>query len=115
MREIRNVLFVCSRNHRRSLTAEAIFKKEPRLSVHSAGTSPRARVRVSEKMLRRASLIFVMEKKHKQILLMQFPDMELEKRMVVLDIPDEYGFMDENLVEILKTSVAPYLNQIDYH
>lgn len=46
---------------------------------------------------------------------MQFPDMELKKRMVVLDIPDEYGFMDENLVEILKTSVAPYLNQIDYH
>ena len=115
MREKRNVLFVCSRNHRRSLTAEEIFKNHSYLSVCSAGTSPRARVRVTEKGLHRASLIFVMEKKHKQILTAQFPYMEIEKRMIVLDISDEYAFMDENLVEILKTSVAPYLNQLDYH
>jgi predicted protein tyrosine phosphatase len=27
----------------------------------------------------------------------------------VLDIPDEYHFMDPELIEILKTSVEPYL------
>lgn len=66
-------------------------------------------------MIHWASLIFVMEKKHKQILLTRFPDIRHEKQLIVLNIPDNYQFMDENLVEILKTLVAPYLNQSDNH
>ena len=110
-----NVLFVCSRNQWRSPTAEEIFKKEEGLSVRSAGTSSKARIRITEKMILWASLIFVMEKKHKQILLTRFPYLRNEKQLIVLNIPDEYQFMEENLVEILKTSVSPYFNQPDYH
>jgi predicted protein tyrosine phosphatase len=110
-----NVLFVCSRNQWRSPTAEEIFKNEATFSVRSAGTSPRARIRISEKTVHWADLIFVMEKKHREILNTLFPNLSAEKQIVVLNIPDEYGFMDADLVEILKTSTAPYLNQLDNH
>lgn len=30
--------------------------------------------------------------------------------MVVLDIPDEYQYMDSELIEILKSSVSKYLD-----
>ncbi len=110
-----NVLFVCSRNRWRSLTAEEIFKKKEWLSVRSAGTSPQARVKITEKLMQWADLVFVMEKKHKQLLMDQFPHLCAGKQMIVLDIEDEYSFMDEDLIEILKTSVSPYLNEADYH
>ena len=110
-----NVLFVCSRNRWRSLTAEEIFKKKERLSVRSAGTSPQARVKITAKLMQWADLVFVMEKKHKQLLMSHFPHLCAGKQMIVLDIEDEYGFMDEDLIEILKTSVSPYLNEPDYH
>lgn len=32
-----------------------------------------------------------------------------QKRIIVLDIPDEYKYMDDELIEILKTSPSPYL------
>lgn len=31
--------------------------------------------------------------------------------MIVLDIPDNYRYMDEELIEILKESVVPYLSR----
>lgn len=110
-----NVLFVCSRNQWRSPTAEEIFKNEVTFSVRLAGTSPRARIRISEKTLRWADLIFVMEKRHREILKTLFPNLSAEKQIIVLNILDEYEFMDADLVEILKTSTAPYLNQLDNH
>ncbi|WP_428662423.1 low molecular weight protein tyrosine phosphatase family protein [Runella sp.] len=110
-----NVLFVCSRNQWRSPTAEEIFKNQSTFSVRSAGTSPRARIKISEKLVHWADLIFVMEKKHREILKAWFLSLGAEKQIIVLNIPDEYGFMDADLVEMLKTSTAPYLNQLDYH
>ncbi|WP_229239025.1 hypothetical protein [Emticicia sp. C21] len=50
-----------------------------------------------------------MEKKHKQRIQQKFPNLVNEKEIVVLDIPDEYQFMDEELIMSLKTAVSPYL------
>ena len=50
-----------------------------------------------------------MEKKHKQRLLEKFPDETSEKKIIILDIEDNYKYMDTELVEIIKTSVEPYL------
>lgn len=36
-----------------------------------------------------------------------------QKQIVVLDIPDEYGFMDEELIEEIKTKVDSYLPNKD--
>lgn len=103
------ILFVCSRNKWRSPTAEAIYKNRQGLSVRSAGTEPSARLRVSSQDIAWADTIFVMEKKHKQRLLNNFPGETRNKKVIVLDIEDDYNYMDDELVETIKQSVEPYL------
>ena len=101
-----NLLFICSRNQWRSPTAERIWSKHPGLSVRSAGTSSKARKTVSHTDITWADIIFTMEKKHKNQLLAQFPEIRNLKRIEVLDIPDDYQYMDDELVELLTQSVA---------
>ena len=103
------ILFVCSRNKWRSATAEAIYKNSQVHTVKSAGTEPSATVKVSAKNILWADMIFVMEKKHKLRLTEKFPDETQQKRIVVLEIEDNYKYMDIELIEIIKTSVDPYL------
>ena len=103
------VLFSCSRNKWRSRTAETIFKNNSDHQVKSAGTSNEARVKVSEKIIAWADLIFVMERHHKEKFKEKFRSLMDQKRIIVLDIPDEYKYMDDELIEILKTSPSPYL------
>jgi predicted protein tyrosine phosphatase len=103
------MLFVCSRNQWRSRTAETIFKDLQEHNVKSAGTEGDARIRVSEKLIRWAELIFVMEKRHKQRMMEKFEEAVSAKKVIVLDIEDNYGYMDEELIEMLRVSVKPYL------
>ena len=105
-----NILFICSRNQWRSPTGEAIFKNSTQHSARSAGTADSARVKVNERMLDWADIIFVMEKRHKEILQSRF---SITKQVVVLDIPDEYEYMDEELVQMITSSVSPYLQTND--
>lgn len=104
-----NALFICSRNQWRSPTAETVFRRYPNVQARSAGTSPNARHTVSIDDIAWADKIFVMEQKHKSRLLAQFPRALQYKEMIVLDIPDDYRYMDEELIELLKESVVPYL------
>ena len=104
-----NTLFICSRNQWRSPTAETVFRHYPNVQARSAGTSPNARHTVSIDDIAWADKIFVMEQKHKTRLLAQFPRALQYKEMIVLDIPDDYRYMDEELIELLKESVVPYL------
>ena len=104
-----NVLFVCSRNQWRSPTAEQVWRRHPGVAARSAGTSPSARRRVSADDLQWADIIVVMEKKHKSRLSSAFAPFLRGKTIHVLDIPDEYGYMDPELVGILRESVAPLL------
>lgn len=108
--ELRNILFICSRNQWRSPTAEQVWKKHPELNVRSAGTSPRAKRTVNAKDIQWADIIFVMEEKHKNRLKAEFTRLLGHKDIAVLDIPDDYQFMDAELVEILQESVGSYLN-----
>jgi predicted protein tyrosine phosphatase len=104
-----NVLFVCSRNKWRSRTAETIFKTDQSHEFRSAGTENDARIKVNEKLINWADLIFVMEKRHKQRLQDRFDQLLKGKKIIILDIEDNYQYMDEELIDTLKTSVAPYL------
>jgi predicted protein tyrosine phosphatase len=101
----RNVLFICSRNQWRSPTAESLYRKHPQLNVRSAGTSPQARRKVSENDIVWAHIVFVMENQHRRQLRSRFGDILESKRVVNLDIPDEYRFMDPELVELLHDGV----------
>lgn len=105
-----NILFICSRNKWRSRTAETIFKDSQQHMVKSAGTENDARIRVTEKLIAWADLIFVMEKKHKERLIQKFGALIDEKEIVTLGIKDDYKYMDPELINVLETSVSPYVD-----
>jgi len=109
MIKMQNLLFICSRNQWRSPTAEKIYSRDPRVNVRSAGTSPRAKRTVNAKDLQWADLIFVMEYKHKDRLKAEYNRVLQYKKIIVLDIPDDYLYMDEELVEVLELSIENYI------
>ena len=104
-----NVLFVCSRNQWRSPTGEQVWRRDPRVNARSAGTSAGARRVVSASDLVWADVVLVMEDKHKSRLLLEHRDLLTHKPLHVLDIPDDYRFMDPELVELLGDPVADLL------
>jgi predicted protein tyrosine phosphatase len=106
---IRKLLFVCSRNRLRSLTAEKLFEGFPPYQVRSAGTQPDARIVVTEGHLGWADLIFVMEKSHLRRLRLKFPEALQGKRVITLHIPDDYEFMDPELLGELRAKLGPYV------
>ncbi|WP_440974657.1 low molecular weight protein tyrosine phosphatase family protein [Pseudomonas koreensis] len=104
-----NLLFVCSRNQWRSPTAEAIWRRRPGFEARSAGTSPNARKPIGPADIRWADVIFVMERKHLNRLQAEYARLLEHKPIHTLDIPDDYRFMDLELVDILEDAVKPYL------
>lgn len=104
------LLFICSRNKWRSLTAEKIFDKVNGYDVRSAGTKANARIKVTEGHIGWADLIFVMEKKHSRRIKDKFNDVIYNKKIICLDIADDYEFMDEKLIELLKSRVSEHIN-----
>tara|TARA_A100001015_G_scaffold279887_1_gene341466 strand:- start:2024 stop:2356 length:333 start_codon:yes stop_codon:yes gene_type:complete len=105
-----NLLFICSRNQWRSPTAEAHWKKHPNYNVRSAGTSPNARRTVNSSDIQWADIIFVMERKHKSRLISRFTRIIKYKKVYVLDIPDNYKFMDEALIIELEGAVSLFID-----
>ncbi|WP_046213578.1 low molecular weight protein tyrosine phosphatase family protein [Paenibacillus wulumuqiensis] len=103
------LLFICSRNQWRSLTAEKIFEAYGLYDVKSAGTAENARIKVNAGHIGWADLIFVMEKKHERRLKAKFGQDLDGKRILRLDIEDEYGYMDEELIELLKSRVSEHI------
>lgn len=106
----KKILVVCSRNKRRSLTAEYMYKNDQRLEIRSVGTSPVARIKIKESDVRWADVILCMESKQKEIVVDSFGKNNVSLNIVVLDIEDKYEFMDTELVEILKNEIEEFLN-----
>ncbi|HEY9002002.1 MAG TPA: protein tyrosine phosphatase [Mucilaginibacter sp.] len=102
-----NLLFICSKNQWRSPTAELLFKHHPIHKARSAGTNNNARIRVNQKMIDWADVLFVMERKHRDIIRERFNISD--QPVIVLEIPDDFQFGDTELIEILKVSLADYL------
>ena len=103
------LLFICSRNKWRSLTAEKIFHGVNGYDVRSAGTEANARIKVTDGHIGWADIIFVMEKKHSRRLKIKFGDLLNNKNIICLDIPDDYKFMDEELIELLNCRVSEHI------
>lgn len=106
---IRKLLFICSRNRRRSLTAEKMFAGFPAYQVRSAGTQPDSRIVVTEGHIGWADVIFVMEKSHLNRMRLRFPEALQDKRVVTLTIEDDYEFMQPELLEELRCKLEPYI------
>ena len=99
-----------SRNRWRSLTAEKIFNGVNGIQARSAGTEPSARIRVTAGHLSWADLIFAMEKKHVRRLQDKYPQEIADKEIICLHIPDDFEFMQPELVDLLEASVMPHLS-----
>jgi predicted protein tyrosine phosphatase len=99
------VLFLCSKNKLRSPTAETIFSNVEGWEVYSAGISNDAEVHVSLEDIEWADYIFVMEKAHKKKLSSKFGSAINSQSVISLDIPDNYEYMDNELIKILKEKV----------
>ena len=105
----RNILFICTQNRLRSPTAEQVFAEWPGVETASAGLGNDAEVPVSPELLAWADMIFVMEKAHRNRLSARFARHLNDKRVICLDIPDDYDFMDPMLIRLLKQKVVRFL------
>ena len=103
------VLFICSQNRLRSPTAERVFSTYPGIETDSAGLGNNANVPLSTEKIEWASLIFVMEQAHKKKLSKKYKPFLNGKKLICLGIPDDFDFMQAELVEILKKKVEPFL------
>jgi predicted protein tyrosine phosphatase len=105
---MKRVLFVCSQNRLRSPTAEQVFASYPGIEVASAGIHHTADNPVTPELLQWAEIIFVMEKAHRNKLAKKFRAHLNGKRIICLNIPDEFEFMDPDLIRILKAKVPRF-------
>ena len=107
--KVTRVLFICSQNRLRSPTAEQVFASWEGIEVASAGLSNAAANPLTVELIAWAQLIFVMESDHRNKLSKKFRAHLKDKRVVCLDIPDQYEFMDPALVALLEAKVPQYL------
>ncbi len=106
---VQKLLFVCSRNRLRSLTAEKLFEGVPGYQVRSVGTQPDARIVITEGHIGWADIIYVMEKSHLSRIRRKFPEALQGKRVITLHIPDDYEFMQPELLDELRAKLDPYV------
>lgn len=109
---MKKLLFICSQNRLRSPTAEAVFSDYEGLEAESAGLDKEAVIPLCSEALEWADIIFVMEKSHRRKLSQRFQPWLKNKRVVCLDIPDEYEYMEPTLIELLKQKVLPLLGTL---
>lgn len=105
---MKKVLFLCSQNRLRSPTAEQVFASYSGIEVDSAGLNNDAENPTTPGLVAWADVIFVMEKAHRNRLQKRFKK-HLKARVICLDIPDDYEFMDDALISLLKAKVTRHL------
>lgn len=106
---MKRVLFICSRNKLRSPTAEQVFSAWPNVETDSAGLADDAVVPLSSDQLEWATLIVVMENAHRKKLNRQYGRHLKGKKVVCLGIPDNYQFMQPELIALLEAKANSFL------
>ena len=103
------ILFLCARNRLRSPTAEHVFAGRPGIETDSAGVNRDAEVPVSAEHLSWADVVVVMERRHEAKLRRDFGQLLKNKRVVCLDIPDDYEYREPALVALLEQRAKRFL------
>lgn len=91
-----------------------MFRRYPSLTVRSAGTRRNAKKTVSHDLLHWADVICVMEQQHKNRLIAEYRRIIERKPLHVLDIPDDYRYMDPELIALLEAVVPERLGINDH-
>ncbi|MEL6496861.1 MAG: protein tyrosine phosphatase, partial [Cyanobacteria bacterium J06623_7] len=95
-----------------SPTAETIYRNDSRVNVRSAGTGSSARKSINERDIIWADLILVMENKHQKAIAKQYRYLDLPD-ILVLDIPDDYQYMADELVAMIQISTEDILSRLE--
>ncbi|MGD0756886.1 MAG: hypothetical protein ABR927_17700 [Bacteroidales bacterium] len=95
----------------RSRSAECIYASNDLHHVRSAGTAQTAKVKVSPELIYWADIIFAMEEKQAIFINRKFNVEIGNKKIINLNIPDCYYFMEPELAELIKSKVSPYLEE----
>ena len=86
-----------------------MFASWPGVETASAGLAPDAEEPCSTELVEWADIIFVMERAHRARLQRRFKPHLKRARVICLDIPDDYAFMQPEMVALLKKKVGPFL------
>jgi predicted protein tyrosine phosphatase len=105
---MRNILFICSQNKLRSPTAETMFSEKEGFDVLSAGLNSDAEIPLTPELVEWAETIFVMQKAQKNKLQKKFRKNLNRQRVICLDIPDDYEYMQPELVMILEAKLGNF-------
>lgn len=103
-----NSLFICSKNKLRSPTAEYVARKMG-VESDSAGLAPDAIQVLHSDQLSWADTIFVMEARHKSKLTQKYSKYLKDKKIITLNILDNYDYMQPELIEILEKRLPQFL------
>lgn len=106
---MKRALFICTQNRLRSPTAEQIFSSWPDVETDSAGLGNDATTPLSSEQIAWANIIFVMEKAHRNKLSAKFRQFLNGKRIICLDIPDDFEYMQPELIRILEVKAGKFL------
>lgn len=107
--ERKRILFVCTVNVMRSATAHQIYSNDPRFQVRSAGTHRSAETVLSKELLEWAEVVVVMEDRHRNFIFRMYPEIARTKRIVCLDIPDNYDYMQDELITLLRARFEDFI------
>jgi predicted protein tyrosine phosphatase len=95
----------------RSATAHKIYENDERFEIKSAGTDKNANTPLTQGILNWADSVIVMEKHHRNHIRKHFPDIYKNKKIVCLYIPDDYDYMQIELIELLKEKIEDIYNR----
>lgn len=104
-KQARRLLMVCTVNKMRSATAQTIYAADERFDVKSAGTDHSAKVVLNQELLNWADSIIVMEKHHRNFIRTHFPEIYRTKKIACLYIPDDYDYMQTELIQLIRERV----------
>jgi len=104
-----NLLFVCSENKLRSATGEEVFMAYHECDAIGCGTNADAATTISGDLIEWADVIFVMEQSHRKKVSKKFQALLKDKRLICLDIPDNYERIDPALIRILESRVCGHM------
>ena len=106
---VKHLLFLCGKARMRSPTAVEVCRRWQGVDADFAGLSNDADEPLTLDQIDTAEIIFVMEQRQKKRLRTLFGRQLANKRIVCLDIPDKYDFMQAELVTVLEAKLSNLL------
>lgn len=87
----------------------AVGQVEAGPAALAGGDGHDAEVPLGPELVQWAGLIVVMETRHREKLRKRFKAQLDNQQIVCLNIPDDYDFMDPELIQLLRQKVPPFL------